>query len=181
MGKGEIRMKKWETVELLRHARHDWLNKIQLIQGYLSMGNPKRVHDLINEMVFECEQETKLSNLPLPELASFFLTYNFERHPVLLKYEVKGNGTVVGSLDGRIADWFRRFMEIMNKSVSDGEENELYITLDLKEGRIVFSVHFNGELCRTEPIEQFFSKTNLSFIVEDLKIRNGAVHFRLIV
>ena len=29
--------KEWDTIEVLKHARHDWLNKLQLIKGNLSL------------------------------------------------------------------------------------------------------------------------------------------------
>ena len=45
--------KEWNTVEVLRHARHDWLNKLQLIKGNLDLNELDRAKEIINEIVIE--------------------------------------------------------------------------------------------------------------------------------
>ncbi len=62
--------KKWSTVDVLRHARHDWLNKLQLIKGNLDLNKPERVKQIIEEIVHEAQAEAKLSNLKIPLFAS---------------------------------------------------------------------------------------------------------------
>jgi len=47
--------KNWTTVELLRHARHDWLNKIQLIKGNMSIGKMDRVEAIIEEIIMDAQ------------------------------------------------------------------------------------------------------------------------------
>lgn len=65
--------KDWDTVELLRHSRHDWLNKIQLIKGNLTLGKIDRIKEIIDEIVYHTEQESKLSNLPISLFSIIFI------------------------------------------------------------------------------------------------------------
>lgn len=45
--------KEWDVVEVLKYARHDWLNKIQLIKGNLALNRVDRANDIINTIVNE--------------------------------------------------------------------------------------------------------------------------------
>ena len=65
--------KEWNTVELLRHVRHDWLNKLQLIKGNLDLNKIDRAKEIIAEIVIETQNETKLSNLNFPNFTLLLL------------------------------------------------------------------------------------------------------------
>lgn len=41
----------WSTLEVLRHARHDWLNQLQLIKANLSLGRTERANEIIEEII----------------------------------------------------------------------------------------------------------------------------------
>ena len=65
--------KEWNTIELLRHVRHDWLNKLQLIKGNLDLNKIDRAKEIIDEIVIEAQNETKLSNLHFPNFTLLLL------------------------------------------------------------------------------------------------------------
>ncbi|MGM2794016.1 Spo0B domain-containing protein, partial [Bacillus cereus group sp. BC91] len=67
-----------ELIYLLSRSRHDWMNKLQLIKGNLTLEKYDRVFEIIEEMVIEAQHESKLSNLKIPQLAYYFLTFNWE-------------------------------------------------------------------------------------------------------
>ncbi|BBP91222.1 hypothetical protein BsIDN1_48400 [Bacillus safensis] len=52
-----------ELIDLLSRSRHDWMNKLQLIKGNLTLEKYDRVFEIIEEMVIEAQHESKLSNL----------------------------------------------------------------------------------------------------------------------
>ncbi|WP_312471145.1 Spo0B domain-containing protein, partial [Neobacillus sp.] len=43
--------KEWDIVEVLRHSRHDWLNRLQLIKGNLDLNRIDRAKAVIDEIV----------------------------------------------------------------------------------------------------------------------------------
>ena len=65
--------KEWNTVDILRHVRHDWLNKLQLIKGNLDLDKIDQAHRIIEEIIIEAQNETKLSNLNIPKFTSYSL------------------------------------------------------------------------------------------------------------
>ena len=66
-----------ELIQLM-YFRHDWMNKLQLIKGNLSLQKYDRVVEIIDEMVIDAKHESKLSNLKTPHLAFDFLTFNWK-------------------------------------------------------------------------------------------------------
>lgn len=51
-----------EIITLLRHKRHDWMNQIQLLQGYASLGKQERLLDQIDDIKEEAENERRILN-----------------------------------------------------------------------------------------------------------------------
>ncbi|WAA11576.1 Spo0B C-terminal domain-containing protein [Fervidibacillus halotolerans] len=174
-------MKNWEPIELLRHVRHEWLNKLQLIQSYLSVGNEKRALEIIDETIFECKQEANLSNLPFRKLSTFLLTYPFQTYPILLKYEVNGDGTADGTLDEKLFSWFQQFLKNMNEVVSIGEENELYIMMEVMNKQIRIFIHFTGLIRDSKRIEFFLKQTEDFFTIENVQFNHETLQFSLVV
>ncbi|WAA10253.1 Spo0B C-terminal domain-containing protein [Fervidibacillus albus] len=172
-------MKNWDPIELLRHTRHNWLNKLQVIQAYLTIGNEKRVKELIDEIIFECEQEAKLSNLPFRQLSTFFLTYPFENNPVLLKYEVDSDGTANGTMDEKISMWFQQLMKNINEAVFIGEENEMYIKIEVKNQSIRFFIHFTGLIEDGNPVENFIKQADATLVVENFQFSKETFQFSI--
>ncbi|MFE4096375.1 Spo0B domain-containing protein [Priestia sp. YIM B13484] len=82
--------KEWDVVEVLRYARHDWLNKLQLIKGNLALNRLDRANEIIEEIVNESKHESKLTNINMRLFAGFVMTYHWNNHAVRLDVEVLG-------------------------------------------------------------------------------------------
>ena len=48
--------KRWTIVEALRHSRHDWLNKVQLIKGNLSLQRMDHINKIIQQIINRQEE-----------------------------------------------------------------------------------------------------------------------------
>lgn len=149
--------KEWTTVEVLRHARHDWLNKIQLIKGNLSLNKVDRVNEIIDEIVAEARQESALSNLKIPQFADLLLTYNWENHYVHLEYEVLEEKNHSAALidDGLITKWTRSFLQNLNSSIQVFHENHLSVTIEQQQKGIRFFFDFRGIITNQKQIMAF--------------------------
>ena len=84
--------KEWDVVELLKHARHDWLNRLQLIKGNLSLNRLDRVQQTIEEIIAISKNESKLTSTGAHKLTAFLLTYGFRE--TVLKLDIEVNGEV---------------------------------------------------------------------------------------
>lgn len=152
--------KHWTAIELLRHARHDWLNRIQLIQGYISLNRVDRVKEILNDIIAEAHQETSLSNMNIPEFASLLLTYNWESHAIHLEYEVlDGEREEKLTVDDRfLADWTCSFLEVLNSSVEAFAENHLIITLEQHSQGYSFFFDFRGRIIKQERVMNYLQE-----------------------
>lgn len=156
--------KEWDTIELLRHARHDWLNKIQLIKGNLSLNKMDRVKEIIDEIVIETRQESILSNLNIPQFAALLLTYNWESHSIHLEYEIIGEPNLSSShlvKDDVLTNWTNTFLEELDQAIKAFHENHLSVTIERQETGIGFFFDFRGIITNIEHIERFLQQQSI--------------------
>ncbi|MFV2046700.1 sporulation initiation phosphotransferase B [Metabacillus litoralis] len=161
-------------IDLLSHSRHDWMNKLQLIKGNMSLQKYDRVQDIIEEIVIEAQQESKLCNLNMPLFASYLMTFNWFSHHFTLEYEVLGDIKSISHYDEPIAKWSKEFLDILDNSVDYSGENHVSITLNTghsNEEGIRFFFDFEGILKDKEQIMNWFERSgNHSIQVDELEI-----------
>jgi stage 0 sporulation protein B (sporulation initiation phosphotransferase) len=150
--------KEWDTIEVLRHARHDWMNKLQLIKGNLALNKVDRAKDIIEEIIMEARQDAKLSNLHLPQFASKLLTCNWENHFFQLEYEVMDSQIFHRLNDQQLARWTEQLFETLDSSIERYQENHLSVTIDPQEKGIGFFFDFSGIINDKNRIEIFLAQ-----------------------
>lgn len=162
--------KEWNVVEVLRHARHDWLNRVQLIKGYISLNNIERVNKILDEIIADAYQESKLSNMNMPEFASLLLVYNWEDHKIHLEYEIlseeSGNGLAID--DNLLTRWTSTFLDILGSSVDDGVENCLSITIEMEDGGYRFFFDFRGRIIEEKAVFNYLHEHKHSSMVKKI-------------
>lgn len=172
-------MKEWNLVEIMRHVRHDWLNRLQLIKGYTALGNSEKVNKIINQIIHYAEQETKLSNLSLNKLATLLMTFNWEPHTYELHYEVEGNKSLSSVDDEKITKWLFKFFQIIDKSAQVNMENELHIKISVDGEEPSFFIEFYGILKDIDEIESFLHKQTGYFKTVNMNLSQESLSFML--
>lgn len=152
--------KDWTTVELLSHSRHDWLNKVQLIKGNLSLHKYDRVNEIIQEIVIEAQNEARLSQLHTPQLAALFLTCNWNNFSFQVDYEVLEASTDNQNIinDSIALNWITLFFECLQQTVQEFAENHLSITIDRQQKAACFFFDFRGIIKNRTGLEEFFKR-----------------------
>lgn len=148
-------MKDKNVVEILQHSRHDWLNKMQLIKSNLALDRIERAKEIIEEIVIETQNEAKLTNLQLPGLAAYLLTYNWDSHHFSLEFEVLGNTYKLGAYDNQLTDWCKEFFTILDQSVLKTGDNHLSISIHPTDTEIRFFFDFSGTITDTAAIKEW--------------------------
>ena len=145
-----------ELIHLLSHSRHDWMNKLQLIKGNLTLKKYDRVFEIIDEVVIEAQHESKLSNLKIPRFAYDLLTFNWTAHSLTLEYEVIGEVRDLSAYDEKLVILARKLFRIFDDSVSEGSENHLTFTLqtDGPDGSLVIYLDFHGVFTKLTGFEE---------------------------
>lgn len=159
--------KSWTFIETLQYTRHDWLNRLQLIKGNLSLGKADQAERVIEDIIREMQQETMLTNLELPLLAEVLLTHNWSGQHFRLHYELIGKAAGESLDDRKLADWVEELLLRLNHAAHPYHENHLYLTIDASEEDVVrFLFQFDGILENGESLaawleseERFPSRT----------------------
>lgn len=159
--------KEWDIVEVLRHSRHDWLNRLQLIKGNLDLNRIDRAKAYINEIVIEAQHESKLSNFRLPVFASLLLKSNWENHLFQLEYEVLNDLEAVEINDGILSNWTKSFFICLNQAIEAFQENHLSITIQPQSDGVRFFFDFSGIIIKKELIEKFLITSEIEVIVKE--------------
>jgi len=158
--------KEWDIVEVLRHSRHDWLNKLQLIKGNLDLNRIDRVKAVIDEIVIEAQHETKLSNLQMPLFAALLLKSNWENPSFKLEYEVLIDSESIKIDDASMTNWTNSFFSCLNQAIEDFQENHLSITIEPQLDGVRFFFDFSGIIIKRELIEKFLADPALDVVVK---------------
>ncbi|QCJ43610.1 sporulation protein [Bacillus sp. S3] len=159
--------KEWDIVEVLRHSRHDWLNKLQLIKGNLDLNRIDRAKAVIDEIVIETQHETKLSNLQMPLLAALLLKSNWENPSFKLEYEVLHDSESIKVDDAGMTNWTNSFFLCLNQSIEQFQENHLSITIEPQSNGVRFFFDFSGIIIKRELIEQFLTDPTVNVVVKE--------------
>lgn len=172
----------WNTLDVLKHSRHDWLNKIQLIRGNLALQKLDRVHAIIDEIIIEAQNDANLSNLKLPSFAAFLMTYHWEARKCQIEYEVIGDIKNLSSYDQEITAWCTQFFSLLEESVDFGE-NFVTVSIDCSEveTRIIFD--FSGILTTTEKISTWLEaeQGNSRLPIKDYELLNDEITLTMVI
>ncbi|WP_458412362.1 Spo0B C-terminal domain-containing protein [Schinkia sp. CFF1] len=157
--------KEWNAIDILRHSRHDWLNKLQLIKGNIALDRLDRVNEIIEEIILESKNEAKLSNLKAPKLATLLMLFNWEEHHFFLEFEVIGDERNLSIYDDKVALWCYGFFNTLNESIKPFAENHLIVSIQLSDENIRFIFDFKGIIEDKNKILHFLEDPNNHTIV----------------
>ncbi len=145
----------WGVVEALRHARHDWMNDLQLIKGNLDLNRTERARQVIEEIILVAQNESKLSNLKLPLFAEWVLTYNWSRRLIKLEFEVLQFESSHLLDDQELYHWCKEFFDLLESNVMNNVENQLSILINIskEQSRLIFD--FTGILRNKSVMEDW--------------------------
>jgi stage 0 sporulation protein B (sporulation initiation phosphotransferase) len=159
--------KEWDIVEVLRHSRHDWLNRLQLIKGNLDLNRIDRAKAYINEIVIEVQHESKLSNFHMPGFASLLLKANWEKHLFQLEYEVLTDSEAVKINDIILSIWTKSLFSCLDQAIEAFQENHLSITIQPQSDGVRFFFDFSGIIIKKELIEEFLIASEIDVNVKE--------------
>ncbi len=173
--------KEWDTVAMLRHVRHDWLNKLQLIKGNLDLNKVDRARRIIEEIVIETQNETKLSNLNIPQFTGILLTHNWANYSFQLEFEVVNDMRCSGLDDEGLSKWSTAFFTYLNEAVQQYADNHLMISIEPEPQGIRFFFDFSGIIENIAHIEDFLENTSFGKMERQLEITEQDFTFECFV
>nr|MBO2480842.1 hypothetical protein [Bacillaceae bacterium] len=145
-GKKFFMQEEWDVVEILKKVRHDSLNHIQIVKGYLALEKIDKAKEALDHWTDRLRKESALSGLKGEKLPVLLLTYPYRQWPVRLEYELIGDGKSLRIEEERLAEWLENFLRKLNRSASWERENVLTLEMHFREKETYFSFLFRGSL-----------------------------------
>lgn len=134
----------WTVIQAMRHARHDWMNQIQLIKGFMALGKLEDAERIIETAILQARQEAHLCNLRLPNFAEKLLTFNWEERSFQLEYEVLDHETSVNIQDEWLSEWIDSLFYLIERHIKQYGDNLLSLSIDKADEGLRFFFEFSG-------------------------------------
>lgn len=77
------------AIRTLSHHRHDWMNELQILYGYLRLNKLDKAVDVVERIRVRMDHDSKLSQIGIPDLATFLLSFRTVCDTMRLEVEIQ--------------------------------------------------------------------------------------------
>lgn len=99
------------VVQILQHYRHDLMNRLQIVQGYVGMKNFDKVEKKLSEIVDYYNEERKLMSLNVPDFMLWIIQFDTRYENFRLTYKIHPEYKNLHASDSILVNQFHEFME----------------------------------------------------------------------
>jgi stage 0 sporulation protein B (sporulation initiation phosphotransferase) len=139
-------IKERTILEILSQNRHDWLNQIQLIKGYLELERPERALYVIEDIIVQTHQESLLSRLDLPEFSEWLLTHSWNQPLLQIEFEILMEDEGQPCPDKAITSFFTQLSSKLEYRLDPKLEQQLFIQICPSKHELCFNCEFQGRM-----------------------------------
>lgn len=146
------------AIRTLSHHRHDWMNELQILYGYLRLNKPDKAVHVVDRIRTKMEQDSRISQIGDPELATFLLSFRTVCDTMRLDVDVQ---------DGLFLDRMPYASEKLSKSIiglinvfrfraasPTTGENVLNLTLSHNGGELTIVFEYEGEIAAADSVAE---------------------------
>lgn len=127
----------------LRHARHDFLNELQLIKMNLDLGRIEQAQAIIRSHAEAAVHASRLAALKLPQTEEWLLVSNW-RFPEF-RFELEcAAGKAPQGLDAELAEGLETLVQAIRKKMDPAEEYECRIQVSAENSLFSVAIDVNG-------------------------------------
>ncbi|MFH5182245.1 Spo0B domain-containing protein [Paenibacillus sp. TAB 01] len=135
----ELPVGAWETEQYLRmislfnHYRHDWMNEIQLLFGYIKLKKYDKLDGLMEKIRVKVQTESLVAKLGVPELVVYLFSFQTEAKNLLLDVHMEQEihlNELFADAEG-IGHMLIAVMELLKSQAVKHPDNEYRMTLRL--------------------------------------------------
>ncbi|WP_411347775.1 Spo0B domain-containing protein [Paenibacillus sp. WLX2291] len=99
------------AIEAFSHHRHDWMNDLQLLYGYIQMGNRERLIENIERIKEQMVAESRVAKLGVPELVFYLQTFKAIQRDMQLELEIEDGISLAAGLTPQQCEELTRVMQ----------------------------------------------------------------------
>ncbi|HEY4390106.1 MAG TPA: Spo0B domain-containing protein [Paenibacillus sp.] len=148
----------------LGHHRHDWMNDLQLIYGYLKLGKYDKLGSCVERIKEQMALESKISRLGIPALVFFLQSFREVNRSIDLRIEIRDELQLnhmlrvedAEELTEAIVETIKNF-QFMGRSSWD-EVLELHMSLYQENGEVIAAFCPEGEAGNAEKLQRYIEE-----------------------
>lgn len=135
------------AIRTLNHHRHDWMNDLQVIYGYIRMNKTDRTVQYVEQIRDRMLTESKIAKLGVPSLVLFIQSFRTLTHSLIIDWDIDGELNMADlNVDGEACA--KTIMEIINAyrfAVQPGMGDAARLDIHLSENERELQVTFSCE------------------------------------
>ncbi|MDF2721314.1 MAG: hypothetical protein K0Q59_989 [Paenibacillus sp.] len=136
-------------MQTINHLRHDWMNDIQVLYGYLKLKKYDKMHDYMDMVKDKMAKENGISRLGIPDLVVYVQSFRVRCRSIRLEVELESGLqlTVLPIDQEALSDAIIGVLESFVKHsgmAADGEPNHLVLKTSLKEQCLIVGFEYSG-------------------------------------
>lgn len=150
-----------QAVELMNHKRHDWMNDLQLLYGYVRMNKTEQLPPYVERLKQQAMDESRIAKLGYPELVLYLMQQKLTGGTMPLEVDVQ---EMIDLTKLEMSLTPEQLTELVIKGVQifrtapkqqDGyEANEpLKLSIVQEEGRLHIRYDYEGKLLRPDDVK----------------------------
>lgn len=106
-------------VQLVKHYRHDLLNELQVIKGYIQLGHTEKADESIDKMFQYFNEERRLLSLNIPHVYLWIMAFNLKYTNFKITYDVDVKNKCLQAKDLFIVERLEQIMKAVKKCTDD--------------------------------------------------------------
>ncbi|UJL44960.1 Spo0B domain-containing protein [Virgibacillus sp. NKC19-16] len=125
-------MKPDEVVQVLQHYRHDLMNHLQIVQGYLSMKKPDKAEAKLKETLDYYNEERKLMGLNAPMFMLWLIQFNSRFKNWRINYQIHTEYKDLRTIDNQLTEQCKHILSTFRHALNDTELFEVNLELNAR-------------------------------------------------
>lgn len=130
-----------DVVKVIGDYRHDLMNELQMVHGYLSMGKIDKVENKVKECIAFYSEERKLMSLNVPAFALWLIQFNHVHDNFRLTYQIHTENKKLNHFDEMLVRLSNAIIDELKITCDNMELFEIH--LELKETSDPLHIEFN--------------------------------------
>ncbi|MFC4809014.1 Spo0B domain-containing protein [Paenibacillus sp. GCM10023250] len=138
------------AIATLNHHRHDWMNDLQIVYGYIRMGKTDKTIQCVEQIRERMQTESKIAKLGVPALVLFLQSFRTTTSAMVIDMDIDGevNLAEMGPEGERAAQAVIELIRAYREAAvsNGGEPARLLVDLSADEELLTLAFYFDGEL-----------------------------------
>ncbi|MDF2945549.1 MAG: hypothetical protein K0S51_228 [Bacillales bacterium] len=134
-----------DKLDIIRLIRHDWLNRLQVIQGNIILGKYDTVNEYIKEVIHKERNSSILATTEMPKVTFLLLSHNWKSSPIILDFEVTGDVFVIKSIDDILETTLTKLIKTLENHAVSTSNHFLNVEFGYNNESLTIYIDYNGE------------------------------------